>query len=1020
MPAIYLFQKRTFLGGDDLQFPALVTILVRILQMIGLIGPMTYFLLQDAAASSNVANSNHQNFMEYVLVDPVGEECHNSHFFPLLMSMYLGASTLFGIWSVVLEQRIWYWASQGTPTTHREPRTSRIETLLETRLFVMAVLQMLIVITYISATVFFTKTYLHCHRHRANNNSDDDDDYYNNDGDMDDYPNYNHNHNNGYGGNGGIYEDEGTTHKKLWVGSHAWWITSSLLILSQVAETFLTALFWVRLYHSQHHQQQQQQQQHFHHQNQNHPHELTEELWADRCHWLCQCLSVSTCCLFGGQDLVNNPNSVPYYEHVARALADYLETKGTLDVVPTDLATGLLVLQRLQRQRILQARFYVVVAQQQSRQSMITNHPTATATATAATSTEPATTFGFRRLVVDVEHQAAITALSPSPKSAPSSATGVRSSSNHNKPSSSSSTLRSRTSSSNDLGIQSAFATPQLLQQNRTSPSSTTIRPTTTTTTTAAATMGITHNSSASSMDLPETTRLVTSSAARQQPIYRRITAANNNNNNNNNNGFYQQQSRQVLNPQNPVDCQRLKEGARMAKFALAIYTWMLYVFVHPIKGVPILCCRTCQLCRQCPLERRRRRRRRRRSEESLLGEDDEEEGSGDHYDDDATTVGDNICQWHKHSLLLVAGLPEADLIYAQFHNSFSLVPYCILLDHESQSVVVSIRGSLSLEDLVTDVMIDPEPMDDLGQEFGFEDIATGQYCHAGVVACAQNVHQDLQQHGILEQLLGQDYPQYQLRLVGHSLGAATCTLLGYMLRPRFPTLRVFNYSPPGCSMTWELATRCEPWATTFVLDSDLVPRLSVSHLENLRDEILKLIGRLKVPKYQVVQSFWETSRRKFCCGAAGGRGTTSEDLEELNELIDNLLLEDSPSPETNIYQRQLLEFLQVQEQLKEHRGNSRRLKLYPPGRMIHLLKTGEKGGCGHVARKFVTCCTSNAGFQYTPVYIANDDLDEIVVSPTMGTDHFVDRMHDELNGLAQEYSFFSVRGEGSENIGIV
>jgi hypothetical protein len=52
------------------------------------------------------------------------------------------------------------------------------------------------------------------------------------------------------------------------------------------------------------------------------------------------------------------------YQHVAQALADYLETRGTLDVVPTDLVTGLLVLQRLQRQRILQARRHVMEVQQ--------------------------------------------------------------------------------------------------------------------------------------------------------------------------------------------------------------------------------------------------------------------------------------------------------------------------------------------------------------------------------------------------------------------------------------------------------------------------------------------------------------------------------------------------------------------------------------------------------------------------------------------------------------------------------
>ena len=37
-------------------------------------------------------------------------------------------------------------------------------------------------------------------------------------------------------------------------------------------------------------------------------------------------------------------------------------------------------------------------------------------------------------------------------------------------------------------------------------------------------------------------------------------------------------------------------------------------------------------------------------------------------------------------------------------------------------------------------------------------------------------------------------------------------------------------------------------------------------------------------------------------------------------------------------------------------------------------------------------------------VQLGIDDLDEIVVSPTMGTDHFVDRMYDEMNELAEEH----------------
>jgi len=72
---------------------------------------------------------------------------------------------------------------------------------------------------------------------------------------------------------------------------------------------------------------------------------------------------------------------------------------------------------------------------------------------------------------------------------------------------------------------------------------------------------------------------------------------------------------------------------------------------------------------------------------------------------------------------------------------------------------------------------------------------------------------------------------------------------------------------------------------------------------------------------------------------------------------------------------------------------------------MIHLLKTGEEGGCAHLVNKCLTCCTSNSGFLYTPVYISNDDLDEIVVNSTMGTDHFIDRMCDELHTISKNYS---------------
>jgi sn1-specific diacylglycerol lipase len=379
--------------------------------------------------------------------------------------------------------------------------------------------------------------------------------------------------------------------------------------------------------------------------------------------------------------------------------------------------------------------------------------------------------------------------------------------------------------------------------------------------------------------------------------------------------------------------------------------------------------------------------------------------GASDYFDDgNMHTGGDTLCEWHKHALLLVAGLSESDLVYAQFENRFSLVPYCILLDHDHTLVILSIRGSLSLEDCVTDTLVQPQPLDDVGVQFGFD--AKGEFCHAGVLACFENIVEDLRRHGLLEQLLLDEYPNYELRIVGHSLGAGVATLLSYILKSKFPTLKVYGFAPPGCTMTWKLASECTPWTTSFVLDNDIVPRLSVLALEDLRDEVLELIGRIRVPKYKVFETFFRgrDGRRGCLCGSDGdSSGLYFDDLDDLTQVIQGILDE---TPRDTLYYRQVQEFLHVQHSRKESRGetNSRRIKFYPPGRMIHLLKTGEEGGCTHFLTKVVSCCTSNSGFRYTPVYISNDDLDEVVVNGTMGTDHFIDRISDELQKVAMEY----------------
>jgi len=1063
--------------------PALSTAIVRLIQLSFFVLPLGIYVWKQAIVMDGASNGSEWTVWKYIFNwwgeaeataaknesydgPPVCVESMLARYYPLLSCIHLVCTVVFCFHSLCLEYQIWYWSCQGTPTM-RQPRTKKVQKLLEEKLGICTVLLGLIVgCTFFFAALFCARPYHLCF------NAILDSDYDGNNDDDD-------------------FGDDATDENAIeyWVGSSSWYAMGALLATSQMAEVVVAALFYARLKTSanatlasastnENDRSSPSADSDLHAGN----HERIEELWADRCQCLFRCLSISTCFLFGGQDLIDNAQRDNSYQHVAQALADYLETKGTLDVVPTDLFTGLFVLQRIQRQRILQTRRRVF----EESLSLLAS----------AISLGSGGDGGFAA-------RASNSSLPTSSEVCENPAEYIDS--NHHSISSTDIAkmgLRSRLVSSNDLrgrvANSSRSPSPSPMSHSfvstpvKTPNGKTNLLEGNPATSLSRSVSKSAHTSSSLIRPpAPPSQHLQQIQGLRQQQsqqnIYRRNNPSTTTNtdicltphNTNGDVSFYRATSRQVLNPFDPNDASTLEEGARMCKYALSIYTWMLYVFVHPVKGIPRLvcqcglergmadCCRSC-CCKICgimkdrnntssqtaasmPLRGRQlssaanshyntnqqplysatatatattsanfprsRMASSRHSTEESDGRDEIEihrHPESEDYPDscgDPETSGDTFCEWHKRALLLVAGIPEADLVYAEFNNKLSSVPYCILLDHELSLVVLSIRGSLSMEDIVTDTLVLPESLEEIGKRYGFD--GRGQHCHAGVLACAKNVLRDLQKYRWLERLLEQQYPDYSLRIVGHSLGAGVCTLLGYVLRSRYPSLKVFGFSPPGCTMTWEMATGCDSWSTTFVLDSDIVPRLSVLALEELRDEVLELIGRIKVPKHKVFKNFLRgrENRKRGCLfggnSNSGVDGSSEEnyddDLEKLTQIINDTL---DVVPSDTTYLLQLRDFLRVQDERKVARGetNSKSLRMYPPGKMIHLVRTGEERGCSHVLNQCLTCCTSNSGFLYTPVYISNDDLDEIVVTATMGTDHFIDRMCDELHTLSENF----------------
>ena len=120
---------------------------------------------------------------------------------------------------------------------------------------------------------------------------------------------------------------------------------------------------------------------------------------------------------------------------------------------------------------------------------------------------------------------------------------------------------------------------------------------------------------------------------------------------------------------------------------------------------------------------------------------------------------------------------------------------------------------------------------------------------------------------------------------------------------------------------------------------------------------------------------------------------------------------EDVPDSE---FLQQLRRFGSMQQNRRSTRGISREVSLYPPGKIIHLVKTGQSKDCMHNLSNCITCGASNSGAEYTPVRKENDDFNEIEISPTLWTDHFPNRVCVELEKVAKRFSTDAALGSES------
>ena len=171
-------------------------------------------------------------------------------------------------------------------------------------------------------------------------------------------------------------------------------------------------------------------------------------------------------------------------------------------------------------------------------------------------------------------------------------------------------------------------------------------------------------------------------------------------------------------------------------------------------------------------------------------------------------------------------------------------VSHYVAISKERKTVLIGIKGTSGFEDMLTDCC-GLAVTHDLPGSYVQGGSSTIR-CHEGILLSAQRLAAKLEV--AVEELF---LPTgYKILVTGHSLGAGVAALLGVLLRARFPTLladdsgtilRVMAFASPPV-LDCDSALACEPFVTTVVNKSDIIPRASLSNLLVLM-EFLKVLN---------------------------------------------------------------------------------------------------------------------------------------------------------------------------------
>jgi hypothetical protein len=200
---------------------------------------------------------------------------------------------------------------------------------------------------------------------------------------------------------------------------------------------------------------------------------------------------------------------------------------------------------------------------------------------------------------------------------------------------------------------------------------------------------------------------------------------------------------RRDLDKNSQSDRDTLELVAKYSVHMLAMYTHLMVLFVQPCTGLYCLCrsrvkiscgrCRRNQYCKCCDY--------------CCCCRDDPPKHT-------PQVKGDNMFGTNHAGLSHFTRNVQSEVLYVSYENDTVRKPFGVFLNEEDCTVVIAIRGSLSIEDCITDAVADPVELLEAGLRWGFH--GRNRFVHTGFLTAALSIREELEDTGILDHIFSQ------------------------------------------------------------------------------------------------------------------------------------------------------------------------------------------------------------------------------------------------------------------------